>query len=357
VSEAPFAHQPGTTWRGTLRHFLAIAGGFWTGEQRRGACGLALGLLVLNGAEVSLLLRLNSWNRDLFNALQLRDGHGVLVQCGVLLLLVACFASVSCLHLQARRWLALGWRAWLAHRLTAAWLRTPGRATANTDGRIAEDARIATEEAVELACSFSHGLITLTCFVGVLWALSAQGPVVFGGVRFDVPGYLLWIAILTAGLAMAGAGLLGRPLVRATDHRQAQEAEYRAALVTGPATGPVLPELFGAVAAAFNRQSRAFAHLQLFCVGNTRLGAGIPIIAATPAWLAGSVTLGWVMQAAQAFQEVAGALGWPVDHMPRLATWRASAERVIALYEACSLTEAPATEAIPGTAAEAPAAA
>jgi putative ATP-binding cassette transporter len=46
------------------------------------------------------------------------------------------------------------------------------------------------------------------------------------------------------------------------------------------------------------------------------------------------VTLGWVMQAAQAFQEVARALSWPVDQMPRIAAWRASAERVVALYQA-----------------------
>lgn len=325
-----------------LRRFLGVAGGWW---RQRQAWMLATCLLTLNGAEVSLLLRLNGWNRDLFNALQARDAHGVLAQCGVLALLVACFASVSCLHLQARRGLALGWRAWLGAKLTTAWHAAPHRATANADGRIAEDARIATEEAVELAASASHAAITLSCFVGVLWSLSAAGPVSLGGLRWDVPGYLFWLALGYAALAMAGARLLGRPLAQATNHRQGHEAEYRAALLAGRA-GP-----FAAVAEAFRSQTAAFVRLQLFCVGNTRLGAGLPILVATPAWLTGGVTLGWVMQAAQAFTEVAAALGWPVDHMPRLATWRASAERVVALHAAC----APAPEPLPATALPAPA--
>ena len=45
VPAAP-APLPGT-WRGTLRRFLGIAGGFWTSEHRRQAWGLTLGLLLL----------------------------------------------------------------------------------------------------------------------------------------------------------------------------------------------------------------------------------------------------------------------------------------------------------------------
>lgn len=337
---------PPATWRGILRRFLGVAGGFWRGENRHEAWKLLLGLLVLNATEVTLLLRLSAWSRDLFDALERRDARGVLAECGVLLLLVGCFASVSCLHLLARRRLALGWRAWLAHRLTAGWLSAGGAVAAvageaNADGRIAEDARIATEEAVELASSFSHALMTLACFVGLLWALSDHPPILIGDISFALPGYLLWIAITYSLAGMAIASLLGRPLVRSTDRRQTMEAEYRAALVrtrdgawAEPGQHQRLAGLFGDVATIFHRQTVAFAHLQLFCVGNTRLGAGLPFLAATPAYLAGVVTLGWVMQAAQAFQQVAGALTWPVDHMPRIATWRASAERVIALHDA-----------------------
>jgi vitamin B12/bleomycin/antimicrobial peptide transport system ATP-binding/permease protein len=95
-----------------LRRFWRLAGGFWLDRAAWRPRLVAAGLLGLNATEVALLLRFNQWNRDLFDVLERRDGHGVLVQGGVLLVIAAGFAAVSFLHLQARRHLALHWRAW-----------------------------------------------------------------------------------------------------------------------------------------------------------------------------------------------------------------------------------------------------
>lgn len=354
-----------SSWRGTIGAFWGLAGGFWTaGEQRRKALALLAGLLALNIGEVALFLRFNTWNRDLFDALEQRDAAEVLVQTGVLALIVAGFCAMTSTALLVRRAIALGWRAWLSHRLTMAWLQAGGVGAANPDGRIAEDARVATEEAVELFSSFVNAIITLAIFVGVLWALSSHPPVPVGDFTLAIPGYLLWLALLYAGAGMIATMLAGRPLVRTTDHRQAMEADYRAALVrtrdTGHASatdGSVLRQLFGAVAFSFNRQSGAYARLEIFVCGFTRFGLGLPFLLATPAYLAGVVTLGWVMQAAQAFQTVAGALSWPIAHMPRLATWRASADRVVLLHAmAVSSTAAASGASEAGSLAAAPAA-
>lgn len=347
--------------------FWALAGGYWTrpGSRRR-ALILAASLVALSATEVALMLRFNTWNRDLFDALERRDAASVLVQCGVLLLIVGGFCASSAGQLLCRRRLALGWRAWLGHRLTQGWVGAGGgHAADNLDGRIAEDARVATEEAVELAASFLHATMTLGIFVGVLWALSNHAPILLGGLSFALPGYLLWLAILYAVIGMLIAVLAGRPLVRSTDHRQAREADYRAALVRTRDTGRaghdeagLLATLFGDLAGAFERQSRAFARLEFFVCAVTRVGLGLPFLVATPAYLAGVATLGWLMQAAQAFQTVSEALRWPVQHMPRLATWRASAERVMVLAAAAPPPPAeqprPRSEATPLPAAARP---
>lgn len=329
-----------------LRRFIALSAGYWAGPDRLKAWSHALGILALNLIEVVLLLRLSEWHRDLFDGLEQRDADAVLRQVLVLALLVAAFGTLATAHLLLRRRLALGWRAWLAERLTAAWLATGG-GPANADGRIAEDARIATEDAVELASSFSHGIITLLCFVGLLWALSDHAPVTYAGIVVTPPGYLLWLAIAYAVAGSVVAALLAQPLVRSTDTRQAREADWREGLIGAGGdrlAGRRLQGLFDGVAAAFALQTRAFVRLQLFCVSNTRLGAGLPFLAATPAYLVGATSLGWVVQAAQAFQQVVSALNWPVDHMPRIAVWHASAERVLALHDA----------AMAGAGAEAP---
>jgi putative ATP-binding cassette transporter len=353
------------SWRVTARRFWRLAGGFWSERGTRGeALSVALLLALLAGAEVALMLRFNTWNRDLFDALERRDAEAVLWECGVLVLIVAGFCVASAGQLLCRRRLALGWRNWLGARLTMLWVGAgPGSAPPNADGRIAEDVRVSTEEWVELSASLLHALITLATFVGVLWVLSDHPPITLGGVEFGLPGYLLWFAILYALLGMFVAVAAGRALIRTTDERQAKEAEYRAALVRARDTaeqGGVdarrLHGLFGQLAGAFERQSRAFAKLEFFVCAVTRIGFGLPFLVATPAYLAGAVTLGWVMQAAQAFQTVAEALSWPVKHMPRLAQWRASAERVLALADAAEARGlAPAAEAAAIPAAAQPA--
>jgi putative ATP-binding cassette transporter len=64
------------------------------------------------------------------------------------------------------------------------------------------------------------------------------------------------------------------------------------------------------------------------------LSQAFPVLVAAPRYIAGSITLGGLMQSAQAFQQMVGALAWPIDNLPRLAEWRASAERVLGLHQA-----------------------
>ena len=45
------------------------------------------------------------------------------------------------------------------------------------------------------------------------------------------------------------------------------------------------------------------------------------------------------MQSAQAFQQMAMALSWPVDNMAKIAEWRASVERVLSLVSALDKLE------------------
>jgi putative ATP-binding cassette transporter len=64
-----------------------------------------------------------------------------------------------------------------------------------------------------------------------------------------------------------------------------------------------------------------------------------PILVASPRYLAGTITLGVLMQTAQAFQQVVGAMSWPVDNVSRVAEWRASVERVLNLHDALGMVE------------------
>src|SRR6185295_8140168 len=57
----------------------------------------------------------------------------------------------------------------------------------------------------------------------------------------------------------------------------------------------------------------------------------VPILLCAPKYVAGTMTLGEVMQAASAFMIVQVAFNWLVDNYPRLADWTASAHRFASL--------------------------
>src|SRR6202012_5528175 len=61
------------------------------------------------------------------------------------------------------------------------------------------------------------------------------------------------------------------------------------------------------------------------------IAPGLPIILCAPKFLAGTMSLGEVMQAASAFTIVQGAFNWLVDNYPRLADWTACARRSASL--------------------------
>jgi len=334
-----------------FRDFARLAAPYWTEKGRwrpRLLTGL-LGLLVL--CQIGLVLRLNVWSADLFDALERRSTENAMTQIGIFALILAGTMVTNMGHLAVRRHLQLDWRRWLTARVLGHWMEDarhfqaaliPGD-HANPDGRIAEDIRVTTEAAVDLASTLFYCVLLLVTFVGVLWSLS--GWIKVGGI--DVPGHLVLLAFLYAGIGAAVAFVLGRPLVRATDTRQTKEANFRYDLVRArefaeaialaraePAERSRLATGFETIAMAWKDQSVGLARLIAFSSGYVTLAAVFPLLVGTPRFLEGTLTLGRLMQSAQAFQQVTAALSWPVDNLPRIAEWRASVERVLALEEA-----------------------
>ncbi len=164
-----------------FRDFLRLAGPFWTtGPQRWRARVWTFAMALLGAAQVGLAIRLNLWNADFFDALERRSMDRFLTQIGIFAAIVAAAVLTNAFHMVARRRLCLAWREWLTHRVVGNWMeearhyqvaQIPGDHD-NPDGRIAEDIRIATEHAVDLAHSLLYATLLLVTFVGVLWTLS-----------------------------------------------------------------------------------------------------------------------------------------------------------------------------------------
>lgn len=334
------------------RLWFVFVAPYWYCERKWRVRGLALSLLVLTGAQVGLSVWGNYWNRALFDALEARSVRGVVIQAGVFALIFLSSISVTAAHLMVKRALHLDWRRWLTDLLTDRWM-TDGRHYRlkfsaglhdNPDQRIAEDIRIATDGALGLAHTLLYSLLSLGLFVDILWKVS--GSMEVPGTDVYVPGYMVPLAFLYAGIGTGLGWLLGRPLSRSTNALQTAEANFRFGLARAREHSEAIAltrgegeerrsatERFRQLGRAFDRQSLAFMGLISFSTGYGSLLPVFPLLVAAPQFIAGAMTLGVLMQAAHAFQQLTSALSWPVDNAAGIAVCRASAERVLSLYE------------------------
>lgn len=332
-----------------LRHFHELAMPFWSSEDGKRYVWMGVFLFLLTVLQVGIPIALNIWNEKLFNALEVRAMDRFEVLIGVLGLIIAANVAITSTHLRVKRRLQVAWRQWLTYRVFREWMSggrqyllnfVPGDHD-NPDGRIAEDIRITTESAIDLAHSLTYSLLLLISFTQILWALSGPMLTTFGGLHIPLPGHLVWLAVAYSLLGAVVAWLLGLPLVRAVDRRQTDEANFRFGLVHARENAMAIAllhgetgerrhfrRLFRCVARAWDHQTSALVKLIYFTSSWSVLSMAFPFLVAAPRYILGTITLGVLMQTAQAFGQMTAALSWPIDNLANVATWRASVERV-----------------------------
>ena len=335
-----------------LRDLWRLAGPYWNCARRAKVRGATLVLFLLTVAQVGLTVWGNYWNRALFDALEQRTARGVMVQVGVFALIFVLSIAVTAAHLMVKRWLQLDWRAWMTEQLVGRWMEngrhyrlnfTRGEHD-NPDQRIAEDIRIATEVAIALAHTLVYSLMILAMFTDILWSVS--GSIVVPGTDVHVPGYMVPLAFLYAGLGAVLGWMFGRPLVRTTNALQSAEATFRFGLSRAREHTEAIALMqgesleragsaarFRQIVRDWDRQSLAYMGIVSFSTGYGALLPVFPILVAAPQYIAGAMSLGVLMQAAQAFQGLTSALSWPVNNLGEIARCRASADRVLSLHE------------------------
>lgn len=340
--------------------FIKLAGSFWESENKARIRALTAGLLVLTVLQITISVIITVWSADLFDALDQRSMSRLLTQVGLIILIFIANMAVTATHLVVKRRIQLDWRGWLTDKLIGQWMNNGrhylvthiGGEHDNPDGRIAEDIRISTEYAIDLIHSLTYSLLLLISFTEILWGLSGVITLDLGFMEFPVRGHLVWLAMIYAASASILGWWIGRPLTKATDNRQTEEANFRFSLVKARENSmaiamiqgeryenPHFKALFGNIITAWDEQTEAWKRIMLFSSGYSVLSMAFPILVSAPRYILGSISLGALMQSAQSFQHMVSALSWPVDNMGKVAEWRASVERVLGLANALDKLE------------------
>jgi putative ATP-binding cassette transporter len=348
--------------RGVLEHcgflwrFILFALPFWSAEHKwrnRGRLALIAALTV---AQVAVQVGLNSWSARLYNAIEGRHLEAFLELIVTFVLLLLASILVFSITLYTKRRLQFAWRVWITKNTLSVWMAQGrhyqlglivGEHDDNPDGRIAEDIRVTTESAVDLGQALFYCILLFGTFVAVLWTLSGVIHVEIGGTVIPIPGFMVFVALTYSAIGTSLALWAGFPLVGASNLRQTVEANFRfglarareysesIALIGGDTDERThLQELLRGVRRGWERQTYGLVRIIVFTTAYGVLANPFPLLVAAPRYIMGLISLGTLMQMAQAFSQVTAALAFPVDNLSGIALWRASVERVMALQDA-----------------------
>ncbi|MCW5744852.1 MAG: ABC transporter [Alphaproteobacteria bacterium] len=350
MSKPPVIAQRSATPFG---RFWLTASGFWRGRSARVAWSLAALLVFVVVLQLVVQYRLNLWNRDFFNALGRRDHGGIWAEARLFLPLVACSIALAVLAVWGRMTCQRRWRGWLTAALIDRWISTGGYRQIdlvggehqNAEYRIAEDARVATDAPVDFAVGLLTSLLVAITFISVLWNVGGQIAVEALGQAFVLPGYLVVAVVAYSALTTIMTVVIGRRMVDVAERKNQAESELRytaahlrESALNGNAKhmadGVELGAALRTTLSTWRELTGQHMRTTVISHGNTLLAPVIGLILCAPKYLAGTMSLGEVTQAAAAFVAVQTAFNWLVDNYPRLSDWMSSVNRVARLLYA-----------------------
>jgi vitamin B12/bleomycin/antimicrobial peptide transport system ATP-binding/permease protein len=333
----------------TLATVWRIASPYFSSEDRWRGRILLAAVIAIELSIVGITVLINEWNNRFYNALQNRDWHAFIYQLGYFCVLAAVYIVLAVYQLYLNQWLQIRWRRWLTAAYLDHWLgganhyrmQLLGDAADNPDQRIANDINQFIQLTLSIGLAVLNACVTLASFMVILWALSAKAPLTVFGVAVGIPGYLLWAAVIYAGIGTALTHLIGRALIALNFQQQRYEADFRfnlvrvrenseqIALLEGDqAERGRLLERFGNVVANWYAIMTRQKKLTFFTAGYSQVSIIFPYLVVSPAYFAGVIQLGGLMQTANAFNQVQNALSVFVNAYVSLAEWRAVIERL-----------------------------
>jgi putative ATP-binding cassette transporter len=363
-----FVSTMSTIWRLALPYFKS--------EDRWRGLILLAGLIAMELSMVGITVLLNNWYNRFYNSLQDRNWDAFVDYLLYFCALAAAATIVQVYQLYLNQWLQIRWRRWMTKVYLGHWLdgathyrmQLQGEVADNPDQRIADDIRLFIERTLLIGVGLLGAFVTLISFIVILWSLSNAAPLHLLGTPVSIPGYLVWAALIYAFLGTAFTHWIGWPLVQLNFNQQRYEADFRfnlvrvrenseqIALLAGEtAERERLLARFGNVVSNWHRIMLRQKRLTFFTTAYTRVAIVFPFIVVSPAYFAGSMQLGGLVQTAGAFNNVETALSFFITIYRELAEWRACIARLDGFDRSIGIARAAAatprrTDAIADTA-------
>jgi len=351
--------------RSTLAAVWRLALPYFNSEDKWAGRGLLAAVVALELGYVAITVLVNRWNSEFFNALQDRNLASFTYLLGYFAVLATMAVIVQVYQLYLNQWLRIRWRRWLTEHYLTGWLHNAnhyrlqlqGETADNPDQRIEEDVQLFVEQTLTLGIGLLSSVVTIGSFMLILWGLSEAAPLHLFGVDLNIPGYLIWAALIYAIIGTVLTHLIGWPLVGLNFRQQRFEADFRfnlvrtrenaeqIALLKGePAEHQRLSLRFRQVVANYLDIMGRTKKLTAFTASYNQAAVLFLYIMIGPAYFAGKVQLGSVTQTASAFSSVQEAMSFFVAAYRTLAEWQSVVARLDGFEQAIANGQALVTK-------------
>ena len=340
--------------RKAMQSFWQLFKGYWNSEHKWKARGLLAFVIGLNFFSVYLMVQINSWYNEFYNALQQYqvDAFWPLVGQFTALAMLNIVIAVYAIYL--RQMVQINWRTWLTDHYLSKWMKEQvyyrlqvlKSDTDNPDQRISEDINQFVSLTLQLLIGFLKQMTTLGAFGVVLWNLSGAFTVPIGSHEFVIYGYMFWFSLAYSAIGTVCAHLVGRKLIGLNFDQQRFEADFRfnmmrvrensesVAFYRGEQPENVgFHERFARVIKNFWQLMRQTKILNFYVNGYAQLAIIVPLVLAAPQYFAGTMALGGLMQTVSAFGRVQDALSYFVESYDTIAQLAAVVRRLSTFTE------------------------
>jgi vitamin B12/bleomycin/antimicrobial peptide transport system ATP-binding/permease protein len=300
-------------------------------------------LLTLFSVRLSILS--SFWYNGFYSAMQNLDAKAFWFMLLVFATLAIVYVVRALLSSYLRQAFLIRWRIWLTSMLMERWLRKQNyyrsqyvpESVDNPDQRIQQDVGSFVESSLALSMGLLDSVVSLFSFSIILWGLSGS-LALFG---WNIPRAMVFMVYLYVVISTIFAVRIGRPLIRLNFLNEQFSANFRFALIRlreygesiafykGEAVerhnlfmrfGKVIHNMWAILFRSIKFQGFNFAVSQAAVV--------IPFIVQAPRLLSRQITLGDVVQTAQAFGQVESSLSFFRTSYDDFASYRAIVNRL-----------------------------
>lgn len=333
------------------RQFWSLTSPFFSPRRSLKTLGVLAIMLLFTLAAVRIDVLFSNWFNGMYTALQQLNQTVFWREILVFSALATIHVARSLLEYYIQQGLQIHWREWLNERLLANWLghqayyRTQylPQPADNPDQRLQQDITSLVNMSLDLSMGTVNALVSIFAYTMILWGLSGILPV-FG---FHIAKGMVFAIFLYVIVATVFAFKIGRPLVRLNFLSEQFNADYRYALVRmreyaenvafycgEQVEGALLRSRFGRVIENAWKIVYRSLKFQGFNLAVGQASVLFPFIVQAKRFFSKQITLGDMVQTAQAFSTLHDNLSFFRNAYDSFAAYRAVLNRLSGFTDA-----------------------